>query len=306
MNGSGFTRWHAAGLIRRHVPDVRGRDRLVRLVMGAEVPRSLRSTPQAVHFGPGLVATVPLTADGSFEQVFLAAYSDPALVPVLRATLRPGAVFYDVGANVGIYTLWASRLVGAAGRVRAFEPVPDTARWLNQLIAENGADNVEWAPVAVSDRAHTVVLETVAHASGLSHVTPAAPDDGSVVGPDAVQVEAVVLDDFVDSHDTPTLVKIDVEGHELAVFRGMGRTLEHGRPVVVFEAPDTVGATGDTATIVALLGDAGYRVWSLTSRGLAPYRADDYSHNLLALHPEDHAAVLDDLRSTRFARNQNC
>jgi hypothetical protein len=77
------------------------------------------------------------------------------------------------------------------------------------------------------------------------------------------------------------------------------------RPVVVFESPDFGGGAG-TADAVAILRDHGYRVYSLRPRGLVDYAANNYSHNLLALHPEDHESLRRTLRGVRFHRSQNC
>lgn len=119
------TRWHAAGTLLRVLPEVRGKDRIVSLMRGSKTPPSLAASPITVRFGPGLVATVDVGRDGSFADMFFIQFRKPALVPVLEAVLMPGAVFLDIGANVGVYSLWAARLVGDNGRVYAFEPVPD-------------------------------------------------------------------------------------------------------------------------------------------------------------------------------------
>lgn len=312
-----WTRWHVAGLVRRWLPDVRGRDRLLTLVGGSELPAALQEGDTRVCFGPGLQATVPIGADGSFVDVFFAAYEDPVLVPILEAVLAPGACFYDIGANIGLYSLWASRLVGAAGTVVAFEPVPHTRGWLETLVAENGAA-VSILPVAVSDRSGEVTIETIPEASGRSRVVQAsARAAGAAVDVEVdervgsrsdalVTVPTTTLDEIARDRPWPTLVKIDVEGHELSVFRGMTDTLTEAQPAVVFECPDTVGADGDTAKILVLLSSLGYEVWSLTTSGLRRAQPGALSHNLLALHPDRHEAVRAELRRHRFRRNQNC
>lgn len=310
-----WTRWHLAGLLRRWLPDVRGRDRLHTMVSGSGVPTALRDGDTCVRFGPGLQATVPIGADGSFVDVFFAAYEDPVLVPILEAVLAPGACFYDIGANIGLYSLWASRLVGPAGTVVAFEPVPHTRGWLEALVAENDAA-VTILPVAVSDRAGEVTIETIPEASGRSRVVPAsALAGGGAVEVDRrtadapehlVTVRTATLDEVARDLPWPTLVKIDVEGHELSVFRGMTETLTQAQPAVVFECPDTVGADGDTAKILVLLSSLGYEVWSLTTAGLRRAQPGAVSHNLLALHPDRHEAVRAELQRHHFRRNQNC
>ncbi|HWZ58637.1 MAG TPA: FkbM family methyltransferase, partial [Gemmatimonadaceae bacterium] len=74
---------------------------------------------------------------------------------VFARTVRPGDVVYDLGANVGFYTLLAARLAGPTGRVVAFEPVPRNLGYLRRHIALNQCENVTVVAAAVSDRSGT-------------------------------------------------------------------------------------------------------------------------------------------------------
>lgn len=281
------------------LPEVRGKDRVVAAVRGSRTPRPLARAPITVDFGPGLTATVDVTRDGSFADVFFATYRPPALVPILDAVLQPGDVFFDVGANIGLYSLWAAGLVGPNGRVYAFEPVPQTSDWLQNLLEENKVTNVSVVRKAASNLTGSATMRTTPHASGLSRIVDSQPpDDGESLG-----VETVRLDD-VESPAAPSLVKIDVEGFEGAVVAGMDGLLDSARPAVVFEAPDYGG--GDrTGNVVAQFEEHGYSVWSLTTRGLQPFAAGNFTHNLLALHRRDHEPVRARISAVRFPRCQN-
>jgi hypothetical protein len=79
----------------------------------------------------------------------------------LERLLRPGDVFVDAGANVGFYTLLASRLVGPTGRVLAIEMMPATADILRQHVAINDCTNVELVEKALSDRAGDTIMAKV-------------------------------------------------------------------------------------------------------------------------------------------------
>lgn len=283
------------------VPDVRGKDRLTSAILGRGTPASLRRGPLTVRFGPGLTATVNVDRDGSFADVFFASARPPCLVPVLDAALRPGQVFYDIGANIGIYSLWAAVLVGETGQVYAFEPAERTSAWLAALIAQNELANVEVVRSAVGDRVGELQLHTVPGASGLSSVVPGLRV--SAGGGPVHTVSSMTTDAFATDHRPPSLIKIDVEGYEAEVVRGMSRLLDDIRPVVVFEAPEFGGGSG-TAAVVADLVSHGYSVSSLTRRGLVPFAERGFSHNLLALHPECHSRQRELLQHTHFRRNQ--
>lgn len=146
---------------------------------------------------------------------------EPEESQVLRERLRPGSVAYDVGANVGYFTLLASRLVGPTGRVIAFEPNESTLVKLRHHLRLNGADNVTVVPVGLADHDGHAEFHSVAGAnSGASALRPL---DDSVV----TRIELARLDRLVDEMDLPSpdFIKMDVEGAELLALRGMERTL---------------------------------------------------------------------------------
>jgi FkbM family methyltransferase len=138
----------------------------------------------------------------------------------IARTVRPNSVFYDVGANVGIYSLLASMLVGT-GKVFAFEPVPRNIGFLNEHLRLNRVTNVEVLPVAISDTvgvAHFDVEET----GYMGHLT----NQGGV----SVQTES--LDSLVQGTkiSPPDYIKMDVEGAELLALRGATETFRRYRP----------------------------------------------------------------------------
>lgn len=143
--------------------------------------------------------------------------------------------FLDVGASVGIFSLQAARRLGAAGRVLAFEPAFDRFACLEANVLLNGLGNV--TPVCCAIGANEGEGTLVALTCGPN------PCDISVrVVPSARarsakrRVPLHRLDDQVDPLEPVALVKIDVEGGELDVLRGMTAILERCHPVVVFEA----------------------------------------------------------------------
>ena len=165
---------------------------------------------------------------------------------LLDSFLRPGDWALDIGANVGHYTLRMAELVGPGGRVVAVEPVPDTFA----LLAANARlfrhENVSLLNVAASDRVAAVGIEIPRFAGGLTNYYQArlaSSEDGLRVL--TLPIDALTL-------PAVRLVKIDVEGHELAVLRGMRSLLERDHPALIVE-------TGLQETL-DVLGDLGYAV----------------------------------------------
>lgn len=158
--------------------------------------------------------------------------ADVDLQKVLQDYLRPGMVFYDLGSNNGFFSLVAARIVGSTGRVVAFEAEPALGAGILDNIERNGAHNVRLVQSAVWSR------------SGFVDFSPAdprvSPDSGLgkvVLNADAkaLVIPSICLDDFVQTERPPDLIKCDVEGAEVEVFRGATKVLTEYRPFVECE-----------------------------------------------------------------------
>ncbi len=143
------------------------------------------------------------------------------------ALLAPGNVVYDVGANVGFFTLLASRIVGQEGAVVAFEPLPANVQALRRHVELNRAGNVTIVEAAVSDRRGRARFDTARN-----------PAMGGLATNGALEVETGRLDEFVSERSLPKpdLMKIDVEGAEVRVLQGAIRCIEEARPAIVLSA----------------------------------------------------------------------
>lgn len=134
--------------------------------------------------------------------------------------IRPGMTIVDVGANVGLYTVLLSRLVGPAGRIVAFEPDPELFAQLQHNCALNECTNVTTHNLALGRRADRLVLHRMIANSGDNHLG----EGGSRVFRRDIEIQVVALGEFTPDL-RPDLVKIDVQGWELEVLLGMERLL---------------------------------------------------------------------------------
>lgn len=288
----------------RGLPDFPGRDTMLATLLR---PILRRDGSVSGHFGGGLRFEGNPAIDSNVSEMMLLRYARPALAPVLDAALGRGSVFADVGANLGLYTLWAARCVCAEGRVHAFEPVPDVRECLRRNVELNSFDCVEIVAAAVGAEMGSVTLNRVEGGSGRTsrYVHAAA---GSVEAP------VITLDAYFRGRRPPELLKIDVEGMELQVLLGSQGLLASERaPAVVFEAGAELLAAAGTAyaELQGLLERAGgYQVFALTPRGLRREPAGAAtagSLNVLALRPDlaAHERVRERLARHRFEANQN-
>lgn len=175
-------------------------------------------------------------------------------------SLVPGDVFVDIGANYGIYTLQAAKLVGLSGRVLAFEPNPQVRAALEMSLERNGLTNVILCPEALAAEPGSARLWN-GRASGGASLSE--PDAGSKNQSQASEVVVETLDRVLER--TPiggrvALVKVDVEGWELNVFRGAKTFLTTHSPPLVFEVNDeALKRSGTDATqLESCLRDYGY------------------------------------------------
>jgi FkbM family methyltransferase len=136
--------------------------------------------------------------------------------------VRPNSVFWDIGANVGFYSLLASKLV-ASGKVYAFEPAPRNLSYLRRHLTLNRVTNVEVLELAVSDRDGISPFEI--EESGFM---------GRLSGGGKITVPTTTLDSLVEAGRVlpPDYVKMDIEGAELQALHGAARTFQRFHPVL--------------------------------------------------------------------------
>lgn len=218
---------------------------------------------------------------------------EPIETELVRQTLRPGDTFVDVGAHVGYYALFAARQVGPTGRVHALEAHPDNHALLEQNIALNAYPNIEAFHVAASDEAG--VAELYVSTSGNLGGHALVPSGGKSEDSPRVEVRTVRLDDHFAEHGLrPDVMKLDVEGAEARVVRGMDETLATGRPHTLFFefSPGPLRAAGDEPlALLETLAQHGYELGRVPKTEGRKVRAASPAHILRTV--EDRYAFQD-------------
>jgi FkbM family methyltransferase len=192
--------------------------------------------------------------------------------------LGSGGVFYDIGANLGFFSMLGAHLAGLEeGHVYAFEAAPENAEAIAANARLNGIDSITIIAKAVSSHAGRGRLQVVDDQSWSK-----LEDYGEHPNTEQViEVELVAIDDVLARGELrpPTLVKIDVEGAEIAVLRGMRETIERHRPAIICELH------GTHAEFVAVMAEHRYRLINL--EGTIPVQEEGASAHALALPPGD-------------------
>lgn len=186
---------------------------------------------------------------------------NPIEYEAFRTVLRPGDAALDVGANVGAYAILFGLWVGDTGRVLAFEPAPDAMAGLRRHIGLNRlAHRVQPIQAAVADAVGEAGFVSEG-SQGTNHLRRGAgdPTANTVITVPTTTIDAVCAE----HHLRPRLIKIDVEGAELAVLRGARRTIagmEQDAGIFVEMHPAAWRAMGQSADDMrAELGAQGLR-----------------------------------------------
>jgi len=193
-------------------------------------------------------------------------------------SIEPGDVLYDIGANVGPYSLIAAKATGNRARVFAFEPSPSTFRDLfRNVILNDCAESITPLPLALWSENRVLSFKFHLFRSGAAKHRLATDLDAG--HPRVARVVGVRLDDLVERFGlpVPTHAKIDVDGGELEVLRGAMRTLKRPEWRSILIELELGGETEQNRAAKALLADAGFRFGHRHSRYPVPNdRKDRY------------------------------
>jgi FkbM family methyltransferase len=153
-----------------------------------------------------------------FEMVY-----EQYILEKLISLVQPGDTIYDIGANIGFYTVSLAKAVGVRGRVITFEPMSENYRHLRDNIELNGLTNVRTFQVALADWNGKGELYLTASKENISGLPSLIPHHLAIDR----EVEVAEGDRLIETNrlPIPQLVKIDVEGSEYAVIRGLRQTL---------------------------------------------------------------------------------
>jgi len=224
--------------------------------------------PLVLPWHAGTRVEVTLGNDESFC-VYVAGSFEPNEFAFLDRTLRRGMTFLDIGANDGLYTLFAAARVGRRGRVVAFEPSSRERRILERNTRRNRLRNVTVVPVALADRAGEATLQ-IAPALHGGHNTLGGFAHAGVEAIASEQVAVEPLDAVAErlGVDKVDAIKIDVEGAEVKVLDGARRVLMTSRPLLLIEANDEAlrKQATSTAELLARLRALDYDIHVFSDR----------------------------------------
>lgn len=215
----------------------------------------LQGTALRYEVKPGDYVGMPLywRGEGGYE---------PETFAAIKSRLGRASTFFDVGANTGLFSLFAAALNREAA-VWAFEPSPETGAQLRRNISINGFGNrIRIVDAAISDAVGTAEFYVP---DAVFATSASLSPSGNTLSPDRKVVTRVeTIDNFCKNAPLPDFVKIDVEGWEANALAGMQSVIATRKPDILLEVLDDA----PRERLEALLVPHGYRFGHITDRGI--------------------------------------
>ena len=261
MNYSTKIKLELIAPIFRFLPKFRGKYRLARFILGKSLETkniSLSTYDGCQYIIPSLQEPVgfALLIDGIYE---------PDSIQLMLQKLPKDAVFLDIGANIGVFTITAAKFLEQNGRVIAVEASPKIFPYLQQNIEVNGLNNVKTLQLAATERDNDTVpfYEAPMDKFGMGSLAP--QFHSSPIQLKTKTIDSILKDEKIDKVN---FIKIDVEGYESSVFQGAEKLLNSpNAPIILFEFCDWAEARkpeGNIGDSQRVLIDFGYTIWTLS------------------------------------------
>jgi len=224
-----------------------------------------KNAPHKIIHGKlhGYLMQLDLSDWSQRETYFLGRYYERAVQQLMIAILKKDDRFVDIGTNIGMISMLGAYLVGKNGRVDGFEPNQDCVALFKNNLDLNAIEHVKIHPVGLSDSNQVLPLNLTSEHTGTATLA-------SVSGViNSYDVNLVIGDDVLLSYPMPiNLIKIDVEGYEMHVLKGLTKTLHKYKPPLITEFIEShfIRAGTNSNEIKMFLKSFGYIPYGIDSR----------------------------------------
>jgi len=184
---------------------------------------------------------------------------EPETAAWLCNQIRNDMTFLDIGSNAGYFTLLGSKCVGEGGNTISFEPIPLNCTIIEAHLQANKINNVRLERLAISDIKGEVKF-TVEKNNANSHISDVIITHAESDLREVLIVKTLTLDEYIKTHKIkPDVIKIDVEGAEVAVLRGALESLRVYKPTCIISLHSKECHDG----CIEILNSLGYRLETL-------------------------------------------
>ena len=207
--------------------------------------------------------------EGVSRLTYYFGYSEPGIFNFINYYLKEGMFFFDIGANIGLHSLFAAKRVGSKGKVFAFEPCESIYKRIIENIESNHIDNIYIYNLALGDNERETEIIKNTSDTSRTHIRLFSEDE---IGRDK-KIEKVImttLDKFVIGNNINRIdyLKIDVEGYEFNVLKGSAKTLAIIKPSIIqveFDHENLIHNNVDLDEVRKYFQEYNYYLFSLNS-----------------------------------------
>jgi FkbM family methyltransferase len=228
---------------------------------------------EAIKLRSGALLHVTDTEHSQLLMRYLGTF-EPHCLAYLHKYAKPGSTVIDVGANIGLYTVEASRSVGPTGRVISIEAAPSHARSVESSAELNGARNVTVINSAVGSEDGEATL-TLPAGGNLGMFTL-----GAVAGTHSFKVRVRTIDEILKEQNVSSVefMKMDIEGSEFKALSGAQNTIEKYKPPILIELNEKASRAcgSSTSEVKSLLASFGYRGFLIGKSSLSSILPDQH------------------------------
>lgn len=262
----------------RNVPITEGKKQLLRLTRAHILPQNPQATFITRH---GFQMQANLNNPEHERYYFYGDHDERYEVNNLKRLIMAGDNCWDIGANIGFYTLLFTTLTGPKGQVIAFEPAQTTGEYLKKNIKLNQHTNVQVIEKGISDQAGTAQLfsSNTALAEGTASILKQTGEVSETIAIDT-------LDNLADTLPSPDFIKIDIEGLQNEALKGGMKILRQAKPMIMLEIDRD--EPEKNVQLAHIIKELGYEVFGFNKRKL--FAVNDITRlkgrNILLVHPQ--------------------
>jgi FkbM family methyltransferase len=259
--------WHQIGSIINYFLSsypFKGSGRLKILISKIFIPKPTGPILIRTVYGFDIICTDPINDKGVEKPLYLTGSYEAGTLSIIRKCLRKGDIFIDIGANIGLMSIFASRIVGNEGIVYSFEPVPETFMILKKNIEINNVKNISALDIALSNTNRTYIIYTNPYGGkgSSSFIKPLGQS-----GVKEYKVIAKRFDEFLATNYIANIrmIKIDVEGWELYVLKGAKFLLHnYDAPIICVEYSKLTGDNKNPIDLYNFIAEVNnYQIYKL-------------------------------------------
>ncbi|PCI07112.1 MAG: hypothetical protein COB73_08790 [Flavobacteriaceae bacterium] len=198
------------------------------------------------------------------SQLYFLGEYEMAELKTLNAFLNDKSVFVDLGANLGLFSLYASQLVGEKGQVISFEPFKKNYEALSDNVSINNLLNIQIENLAIGEKDSFVNLYYDSNEMNLGMVSTSYIDNAYVE-----KINVITLDSYFEQNSISRLdfIKIDIEGHEYKALLGMNDILIRFHPTILIEILNNADVSINKKNIYNYLENLGYKKYFINNEG---------------------------------------